>query len=122
MTSKTAVTRARSPLTEAGIASYVGVLAAYEITITGTLPEGKTTATVTYFIADMATNTIVGTVALPDAVERKTSVSMTVKVPKPSASLAIGTFEDGVFHPSSFLSVRNPASNPTHSGTVGPAG
>ena len=122
MMSKTAATRARSPLTEAGIASYLGVLAAYEITITGTLPEGKTTATVTYFIADTATNTIVGTVALPDAVERKTSVSLTLKVPKPSASLAIGTFEDGVFHASSFLSVRNPTSNLTHSGAVGPSG
>jgi hypothetical protein len=107
----------------------LGVLAAYEIpitgtfeiTITGTLPEGKTTANVTYFIADTATNTIVGTVALPDAVERKTSVSLTLKVPKPSASLAIGTFKDGVFHASSFLSVRNPTSNLTHSGAVGPA-
>ena len=112
MMSKTAAARARSPLTEAGMTSYVGVLAAHEITITGTLPEGKTTANLTYFIADTATNTIVGTVALPDAVERKTSVSLTLKVPKPSASFAIGTFTDGVFHPSSFLSVR--------SGAVGP--
>jgi len=117
MMSKTAAMRARSPLTEAGIASYLGVLAAYEITITGTLPEGKTTANVTYFIADTATNTIVGTVALPDAVEQKTAVSMILKVAKPSASFAIGTFKDGVFHASSFLSVRNP----THSGAVGPA-
>ena len=120
--SKSGATRAESPLTQAGITSYVGVLAAYEITVIGALPEGKTTATVTYFIADMATNTIVGTVALPDAVERKTSVSLTLKVPKPSASLAIGTFKDGVFHASSFLSIRNPTSNSTHSGAVGPSG
>jgi hypothetical protein len=102
--------------------SYVGVLAAYEITITGTLPEGKTTATVHYFIIDTATNTIVGTVPLPDAVERRTAVSLTLKVPKPSVSFAIGTFKDGVFHASSFLSVRNPTSNLTHSGAVGPSG
>jgi hypothetical protein len=121
MMGKTAAPRARSPLTEAGMASYVGVLAAYEITVTGALPEGKTTETVTYFIVDTATNTLVGTVPLPDAVERKTSVSVTVKIPKPSASFAIGTFKDGVFHPSSFLSVLNPASNPTHSGAAGPA-
>ena len=84
------------------------------------LPEGKTTANVTYFITDTAINTIVGTVALPDAVEQKTSVSLTVKVPKPSASFAIGTFEDGVFHASSFLSVRNPATNLTDGWAVGP--
>jgi hypothetical protein len=122
MMSKTASTRARSPLTEAGIASYLGVLAAYhEITIIGTLPEGKTTANVTYFIVDMATNTLVGTVALPDAVERKTSVSLTLKVPKPSTSFAIGTFKGGVLHASSFLSVRDANSILTHSGPVGPA-
>ena len=119
MISKPAATRARSPLTEAGIANYTGVLAAYEITILGALPEGKTTANVTYFIADMATNTIVGTVALPDAAERKTSVSMTLKVAKPSASFAIGTFKDGAFHASSFLSVRNATSNLTNNGAVG---
>jgi hypothetical protein len=104
------------------MASYVGVFAGYEITITGALPEGKTTANVTYFVVDTATNTIVSTIALPDAVERKTSVSVALKVPKPSVSFAIGTFEDGVFQASSFLSVRNPTSNPTHSGAVGPAG
>ena len=120
MMSKTAATRARSPLTEAGIASYSGVLAAYEITVTGTLPEGKTTANITYLIADTVTNTVVGTVTLPDCVEPKTAVSMTLKVANPSASFAIGTFEDGAFHPSSLLSVRNPISNLTHSGPVGP--
>jgi len=114
--SQTPATRARPPLTEVGTASYSGLLDAYEITIMGTLPEGKTTGNVTYFIADMATNTIVGTVALPDAVERKTAVSLTLKVPKPSASFVIGTFQDGVFHASSFLNVRDAGSR-----AVGPA-
>ena len=114
MMSKMVATQARSPLTEAGRVNYLGVLSlsGYEIAISGTLPEGKTTANVTYFVADMATNTVVGTVALPDAVERKTAVSLILKVAKPSASFAIGTFKDGVFHASSFLSVR--------SGAVGP--
>jgi hypothetical protein len=112
MMSKMVATRARSPLTEAGRVNYLGVLSGYEITIVGTLPEGKTTANVTYFVADTATNTVVGTVALPDAVERKTAVSLILKVSKSSASFAIGTFKDGVFHASSFLSVR--------SGAVGP--
>ena len=83
MMSKTAAPQARLPLTEAGMTSYVGVLAAYEIVIAGTLPEGKTTTNVMYFIVDTATITIVGTAPLPDAVERKTSVSLTLKVPKP---------------------------------------
>lgn len=121
MMSKTAATRARSPLTKAGIARYLGVFAAYEINITGTLPQGKTTENVTYFIADTATNTLVGTVLLPDAVERKTSVSLILKVAKPSASFAIGTFKDGVFHRSQFLSVHNSIGNPTARGAVGPA-
>lgn len=121
MMSKTAATRARSPLTKAGIARYLGVLAAYEINITGTLPEGKTTENVTYFIADTTSNTLVGTVLLPDAVEQKTSVSLILKVAKPSASFAIGTFKDGVFHPSRFLSVHNSIGNPTARGAVGPA-
>jgi hypothetical protein len=121
MMSKMAATRARSPLTEAGIASYSGVLAAHEVTITGILPEAKTTTNVTYFVADMTTNTIVGAVSLPDSVERKTSVSLTLRVSKPSASFAIGTFKDGAFHASSFLSVHNSSSGLTHSGAIGPA-
>ena len=108
MMSKTAATKAQPPLTEAGIANYSGVLADYEITIVGTLPEGKTTATVTYFIVDTITKTLVGTIQLPDAVEQKMAVSMTLKVAKPSASFAIGTVKDGNFQESSFLSVRNP--------------
>jgi hypothetical protein len=113
--------RLQAPLTEAGVASFPGVLASYEITVIGTLPEGKTTANVTYFVADMATNTIVGTVSLPDAVERKTAVSLTLKVPKSSPSFAIGTFEDGVFRVTSFLSVRHPAGNAAEGRTVLPA-
>jgi hypothetical protein len=103
------------------MASSPGSLAAYEITIVGTLPEGRTTANVTYFIVDTATNTLVGTVALPDATEPKMAVSLTLKVPKPSASFAIGTFKDDVFHQSSFLSVRNPVSDLADSGAVGPS-
>jgi len=120
MMTKTTAKRGRSPLTEAGNASYLGVLAAYEITITGALPEGKTTANITYFIVDTLTNTLVGTVALPNAAQPKTSVSLTLKVPRPSTSFAIGTFKDGAFHASSVLSVRNPNSNITRTGAAGP--
>jgi len=117
MMTKTTAKRGRSPLTEAGNASYLGVLAAYEITITGALPEGKTTANITYFIVDTISKTLVGTVALPDAVEQKTAVSISLNVATPSASFAIGTFKDGAFHASGFLSVRNPG----QTGAVGQA-
>src|SRR5437879_5006413 len=43
---------AQPPLTAAGMVSYAGVLPAFEITITGTLPKGNTTGTVTYFVVD----------------------------------------------------------------------
>jgi hypothetical protein len=77
-----------------------------EITVTGTLSKGKTTAIVTYLIADTATNTLVGMVALPNAHKPKTAVSLTLKVPKPGASFTIGTF----------------MSDLTDSRAVGPAG
>ena len=102
MISQTTVTGAPGPLTTAAYDTVV---------VTGALPNGDTTRTVTYFIVDTASKSIVGTVALPDAVKRKTSVSLTLKVPNASASLAIGTFDEDGFHPSNFLSVRNPIRN-----------
>ena len=107
MTHKTSP-ETRSPLTVAGMESYKGLLAAYDINVTGTLPKGNTTRTVTHFIKDMANDSIVGHVILPDAAQQSNSVSMTVKVPNASTSLAIGTFEDDGFHPTTFLSVGTP--------------
>ena len=85
--------------------------AAHEITVTGALPQGETTSSVTFFVIDTTTNTVVGQVALPNAVKRFTSVSIPIKVPTASASYAIGTFDENGFQASSFLSVRNPATN-----------
>jgi len=84
--------------------------AAHEVTVIGTLPQGDSTATVNYFIIDLADNSIVGQLFLPNAVKKNTSVSLTVKVPSASASYAVGTFDENGFQPSSFLSVRNPNS------------
>lgn len=104
-------TNERSPLTASGMAAYPGILAAvYEITVTGVLPKGNTTKNVTYFIVD-ANNTIVGQILLPDASEKYNSVSIALKVSSASAPYSIGTFDDRGFHPSNFLSVRNPVSN-----------
>ena len=83
--------------------------ATYDIVVTGTLPSGDTTGTVTYFVIDTTTNTIVGQVALPNAVPRKTSVSLPLKVPNASGSYAIGTFDNaGGFRAANFLSVAIP--------------
>jgi hypothetical protein len=98
------------------MATYAGLLAAYEITITGTLPKGDTTRTDTYFITD--SNTIVGQVVLPDAVKKYNSVLVTLKVPNASRSYAIGTIDDDGFHASTFLSVRNPTGNQRPSGAL----
>jgi hypothetical protein len=118
MAQKTA-TRARPPLTAAGMASYAGLLAAYDITIEGSLPKGDTTRTVTHFIIERTRKTIVGQVVLPDAVQQHNLVSVSLKVPNASASYAVGTFDNDGFHASSFLSVSNPTSNQRPSGAVG---
>jgi hypothetical protein len=118
MAQKTATT-ARPPLTAAGMASYAGLLAAYDITIEGTLPKGDTTRTITHFIIERTGKTIVGQVVLPDAVQQNNLVSVSLRVPNANKSYVIGTFDDDGFHASSFLSVRNPTSNQRPSGAVG---
>jgi len=93
---------------------------ACEVVVTGRLPIGETTSTVTHFIIDSADNTIVGQVALPDAVNKSLAVSLTVKVPSASRTYSIGVFDsDGRFRPSSFLSVRSPVSAQQPGGAVG---
>ncbi len=99
------------PLTDAGLERYAGILA-FEITVTGTLPSGNTTRSVTHYVIDMAGGTIVSQVLLPDAVKKNNSVSLIVKVPSLARSFAIGTFDDaGNFQASTFLRVNNPATD-----------
>jgi hypothetical protein len=94
----------------------------YDLVVRGALPIGDTTATVTHFIIDTLTNTVVGQVTLPNAVAKKTAVSLTVKVPNDTGVFAIGAFdEDGGFHPSTFLSIHRSASGQSPSGAVGRA-
>jgi hypothetical protein len=113
---------ARPPLTDAGVSAYAGVLAAFEITITGTLPSGDSTGIVTYFIIETTKRTIVGHIMLPDAARQNNSVAITVKVPTANASYAVGTFESGGnFQASSFLSVSSPGGHQPR-GAVGPSG
>jgi hypothetical protein len=111
---------AKPPLTAAGIVSYSGTLAAFELVVTGTLPNGNTTKTITHFIIDTTRNGIVSQVVLPDAVKQNNSVSLLVKVPSLSGSFSIGTFDDaGNFQMSTFLRVSNPAGDHRPIGAVG---
>jgi hypothetical protein len=120
LTARSPRAMSRPPLTTAGIAAYAGVMAAVEVTVTGTLPSGNTTGTVTYFIIDKSSNTIVGQVMLPDAAKQNNSVAITVKVPSSTGSFAVGTFGDeGNFQPSGFLRVNAPPPDQRPSGAVG---
>lgn len=110
---------AHSPLTEVGMGIYAGILIA-EVMVTGTLPVGNMAGPVTYYIVDTDQKAIVGQVMLPGAMPKATPVSMAVKVPNATVSLAIGTFDDrGNFQLSSILSVNSPV-KPT--GAMGPSG
>jgi hypothetical protein len=119
MTNRKSAPRGRPPLTAAGMASYAGLLAGYDITIEGTLPKGDTTRTVTHLILERTSNTLVGQVVLPDAVQQNNLVSVRLKVPDVNKSYVIGTFDGDEFHESSFLSIRNPTSNRRPGGAVG---
>ena len=111
---------AQPPLTPAGIASYSGVLASHELTIAGTLPHGKTTGTITYFVVDMMQNAIVSQVMLPNAAQQNNSVAIKIQVARSAGSFVVGTFnESGNFEPSRFLHVINPAAGPSPTGAVG---
>ena len=111
--------KAEPPLTPAGLASYGGVLASIEVTIAGTLPSGKTTGTITYFVVDTTQNAIVSQVVLPNAALQNNSVAIKVQVSSSAGSLAVGTFNDsGNFAPCPFLVVNNPA-GPRPTGAVG---
>src|SRR5712671_6565673 len=113
--------KAEPPLTPTGLAGYGGVLASVEVTVAGTLPSGKTTGTITYFVVDTTQNAIVSQVVLPNATQQNNSVAITLKVPSVTGAFAIGTFNaNGNFEPSSFLAVNDPVAGPRPAGAVGP--
>jgi hypothetical protein len=112
-------TEARPPLTEAGVAAYVGVLAPPELTVSGTIPEGPTTANVTYFVVEKSANAIVGHITLPNASTFARTFRLGVRVANLSGDFKVGVFdESGTFVPAGFT-VEVPRS-PT--GAVGPRG
>ncbi|MDB5451136.1 MAG: hypothetical protein JWQ52_2264 [Phenylobacterium sp.] len=109
---------AEPPLTPAGVAGYAGLLA-LEVTVSGPIPEGPTTAPVTYFVLDRAKNAIVGNLTLPNASPISRAFQLNVKVPDLSDSLDVGVFDAA----GGFVSAGFKVEAPTRpQGAIGPIG
>ena len=90
-----------------------------EIIVSGQIPEGPTTANVTYFVMDKSRNVIVGNINLPNASTFANAFRLNVQVPNTSESFDVGTFDDsGGFTSAGFL--VEGGQRPT--GAVGPRG
>ena len=110
--------QARPPLTQVGVGSYAGVLAP-EITVTGSIANGPTTANVTYFVVDRGRNAVVGNITLPDASTVSHAFRLNVQVPNPSGSLDVGSFDDSGKFVSAGFTVEG---GQLPAGAVGPQG
>jgi collagen type VII alpha len=107
------------PLTAEAMRVYPGILA-MELKVSGTLPTGPTTSTVTYYIVNQDLQQIVGQVLLPDASDVFKGVDMAVRVPPGTGPYAIGTFDkDGKFQPVEFLKVTGPGASGPATGARG---
>jgi hypothetical protein len=69
-----------------------GALMAHEITVSGRIPKGPTTGTITYFVVDKSKRAIVGNITLPNASTQSSAFRITVKVPSLSDSYDVGVF------------------------------
>ena len=85
------------PLTPAGVAVYAGILAPFELIVSGRIPDGPTTAAITYFVLDKSNNAIVGNITLPNAAKQNNAFRITVQVASLSESYDVGVFEAGGF-------------------------
>ena len=104
------------PLTPAAIESWAHVLMP-EITVSGSIPQGPTTRSVTYFVVDTARNAIAGNLTLPDAADFARSFQMNVRVVELSENYDVGTFaDDGEFVSAGF---KVEAPQPS-AGAIGP--
>lgn len=104
------------PLTKAGVAAYAGVLA-YQLTVSGNIPEGPTTSTVTYFVMDREKNAVVGNILLPNASESIRRFRLLVSVPRFSDSFDVGVFDTGGAFVSAGFTIEAPQAP---RGAVGP--
>jgi hypothetical protein len=106
------------PITAAAMRAWSHVLAP-EITVSGSIPQGQTTANITYFVVDSASNAIVGNITLPDASTIANSFRLNVRVPHLSDSFDVGTMSDDGEFASAGFTIETPTA-PT--GAVGPRG
>jgi len=90
-----------------------------EITVSGSIPHGPTTAIVTYFIVDRARGAIVGNVNLPNASLVSRAFRLTVRVPNPSDTLDVGVFDQAGDFASAGFTLELPQES---SGAAGPVG
>jgi hypothetical protein len=87
--------------------------------VSGSIPEGPTTANVNYFVVERSANAIVGNITLPNASTFARTFRLDVQVANLSGDLDVGLFDgSGTFVPAGFT-VEVP-SFPT--GAVGPRG
>jgi hypothetical protein len=92
------------PITEAGIVKYCGILAG-NILLTGALPKGEMTQTVTYVVVDRDTKEVVSETRLPNASDRLTGVRMLLPVKRECPAYEVGTLTpSGEFRAIDFLS------------------
>jgi hypothetical protein len=94
-------------------------MAEVDLTVSGQIPDGPTTANVTYFVIDKSSNAIVGSINLPNASQVSHAFRLTVKVSDPTGSFDVGHFDDA----GKFVSAGFTIEVPTRpSGAVGPRG
>lgn len=91
---------------------------AYQLTVSGAIPGGPTTNTVTYFVMDRAKNTVVGNIMLPNASENIRRFRLVVPAPSFSDSFDVGVFDNAGNFVSAGFTIEAPQAP---RGAVGPA-
>jgi hypothetical protein len=65
-----------------------------EIRVSGAIAPGATTRTITYYVVDRASGSVVGNLLLPDAATFANRFDMKVTVPRVADTYDVGTFDD----------------------------
>ena len=77
--------------------------ASIRITVSGEIPEGLTTGSVTYFVLDLTKKSVVGSLVLPNAGQQIRRFRIAVDVPSSSNNFDVGLFDkDGRFVSANF--------------------
>jgi len=65
-----------------------------QLKVSGPIPRGETTRSITYFVVDRSTGAIAGNLTLPDAATFANAFAMTVDVPRVASTYDVGTFNE----------------------------